>query len=1206
MGAQDREEYTQDVEMKDDAAGLGGSKTGAGILENATKAKLQDTGRRHQQNLHNPLQPRAAGPELSQHLTTSEDSTTASTHSPQQTISAQPSTGITSATFATSQSSSPSTRAIPTIDEQVDMVIKLIEQPARDKQKGYVVSTRWLYGVVARSTRTPEGITFDKSATEGDIGPVDSSELIMTIDESGFLKDEEGQPFIAMRPGLMLGQDFRVLPQEAWTLVTKWYGQSGPVITRFAHRTSAADDANCEYEIYPPIFSLLKVPSAHTAQTQKEQSQRPVRMLASRETLFQDWLRRAKELVHISSSTKVRPWKIRGGLKSTNASGMLTPAASRSASPAPGADIVASAGDTMVLDVNTFAALQIGEQREVVDLKDETANENYNGKSLTLNVAGLSRDEVVALEESATNGDWASNNVKTNFVSGKGSLGKPKFPGSGGRQSPGPGVMTRGRQRRDDRPRGMTGLSNLGNTCYMNSALQCLRSVQELTLYFLQDCWKRDLNTSNPLGHHGQVARAYADLLKSIYEEGQTSFSPTKFKTIIGRYGPNFAGYSQQDSQEFLLFLLDGLQEDLNRVHKKPYIEKPDSTDEMVRDYEVLKAFAARNWADYKARNDSVITDLFAGLYKSTVTCPVCDKVSIIFDPFSNLTLQLPVENIWTKDIWFFPLYRRPIRIDVEVDKFATVKDVKKFIADRMHVEVEKLVMSEVYKNRFYKIFNNHTIMSEAGIQKVDNIAVCELDSIPTNYNPDKRKRHSTSIFTSTRDSEDPVVDAESPEAERLLVPVFHRRRKEHSAQKPFFGEPTYIVVSREDSKSYDRILQKALGVAMTMTTTRIIDDEEISSNASVTPEGSDTVLINRDETNLETASGGRYPLRGEEAFVDVSMADAWTAIPAFLRPGAAIPNRLRYLFSIKSVSTHDNVPTGWNEINESNDYNLIPDPIATSTIHRPKRSRGSLNVVNGTSEPASSDEDDAEDIPHGPVSVNSGNSTSDSYDQVGNSTDDEASMRSAPSSVDQRKLTFQSVQLPLIHPGDAIILDWTSDSFDSLFTGAEDDSAELRGRPTWLKMDLWPDKELKAMKEKRQARRKHGVTLDDCLNEFGKSETLSENNAWYCPRCKEHRRADKKFEIWKVPDILVMHLKRFSSNRNWRDKLEIPVEYPVEGLDMTGRVIEREPGKSLIYDLIAVDNHYGGLGGGHYTAFAKNFYNGTWYEYNGESTVLA
>ena len=157
-----------------------------------------------------------------------------------------------------------------------------------------------------------------------------------------------------------------------------------------------------------------------------------------------------------------------------------------------------------------------------------------------------------------------------------------------------------------------------------------------------------------------------------------------------------------------------------------------------------------------------------------------------------------------------------------------------------------------------------------------------------------------------------------------------------------------------------------------------------------------------------------------------------------------------------------------------------------------------------------------------------------------------------------------------------------------------------MRGRATFTTIETFHDTELIAKRADRAKRRKNGITLDDCLNEFGKEEILSEADTWYCPRCKEHQRATKKFELWKTPDILVMHLKRFSSSSNRRDKLDILVDFPIDGLDLTTRVVEPQEGKQEIYDLIAVDDHWGGLGGGHYTAFAKNFIDGEWYEYNG------
>jgi len=76
-----------------------------------------------------------------------------------------------------------------------------------------------------------------------------------------------------------------------------------------------------------------------------------------------------------------------------------------------------------------------------------------------------------------------------------------------------------------------------------------------------------------------------------------------------------------------------------------------------------------------------------------------------------------------------------------------------------------------------------------------------------------------------------------------------------------------------------------------------------------------------------------------------------------------------------------------------------------------------------------------------------------------------------------------------------------------------------------------------------------------------------------------------------------VIHLKRFSYSRIYRDKLDTLVDFPIE-LDMSPWV--QGPQKiPPIYDLYAVSNHYGGMGGGHYTAYAKNKEDNKWYTFD-------
>ncbi|XP_061448570.1 ubiquitin carboxyl-terminal hydrolase 2 isoform X1 [Rhineura floridana] len=181
---------------------------------------------------------------------------------------------------------------------------------------------------------------------------------------------------------------------------------------------------------------------------------------------------------------------------------------------------------------------------------------------------------------------------------------------------------------------GLTGLRNLGNTCFMNSVLQCLSNTKELRDYCLQNQYLHDLNNKSRM--QMALMSEFAKLIQALWTSSPNeSVSPSEFKTQIQRYAPRFVGYNQQDAQEFLRFLLDGLHSEVNRVLVRPK-GSHDNLDHLLDDEK-----GRQMWMKYLAREDSRIGDLFVGQLKSSLTCSACGHCSTAFDPFWDLSLPI-------------------------------------------------------------------------------------------------------------------------------------------------------------------------------------------------------------------------------------------------------------------------------------------------------------------------------------------------------------------------------------------------------------------------------------------------------------------------------------------------------------------------------------------------------------------------------------
>ncbi|EKM81724.1 hypothetical protein AGABI1DRAFT_118809 [Agaricus bisporus var. burnettii JB137-S8] len=926
------------------------------------------------------------------------------------------------------------------------------------------------------------------AVTEQDLGPVDNAPL---LDPDGNLKQ-----------GLIDGLDVEFVPHDVWRCLAIWYGEPLHSLPRRVVPRGAAKEPTLE--LHPPRFRVLPLARPRCAL----RSDRPPCKwisLSSGDTMALLCTTLADAVkTPDQTTTPYRIWRVDPNDDGWENYGF------------PADRVWPARGKVIEESVKTLEEDGLeSEDGFVVEFKQTDGwilnDQGMQPQLPTVNLPIFNSSDGFFNKMGST-----SSSSKSRSINNSSSLTTPPKSSSSSTS------LSNSRNSRSLVP-GTLGLSNMGNTCFMNSALQCLVHTKELSDYFLSGVFEDELNADNPLGMGGAIAEAFGSLLHRIWADSgpSTSYSPREFKQVLQKFAPQFSGYQQHDSQELVAFLLDGLHEDLNRILKKPYVEKPDW--EGGGNLELVQ-LAKKSWDGYLLRNDSVIVDLFQGQYQSTLVCPECGKVSITFDPFMYLTLPIPAEKKWSHTIYYIPFdpAQSHLKIPIEINRDASFKDVRNLLGRWLNVEGDNLLTLEIFNHRFYKNLDDSVMV---GDMTENDVIVCY--GLPCNAQQSR---------TFKRQPEDP-----------LILPVFLCDAKgagqwAYSSRVSLFGYPTVVAVSPDEATDVNALY--------TVVMERLV---RYTSHY-------------RDLFNWEFVDGSGTP----EIQAKLSSEDVLDVITEIGENGDVVRVEIEEgdIVEEKAMVLDE-------EDKEPSTETAEPRYVG------PKQDVFSLRLQTGHREFGTS---------------SYGANTTHKWEPW------------------ERREELLETRGSLLRDGDALFCEFDENK-KAYYFGDQFNRFE---HARWEDFEEFIHPEYEASVQAAKEKKNKGLSLQDCLDEFTKEEELGEDDLWYCPQCKKHQQATKRFDLWKAPDVLVVHLKRFSNSRTLRDKIDAFIDFPIQDLNLEDMVRERRVAKALqaegvnieelnltnldeplIYDLFGVDEHMGGLGGGHYRAYVLNHANEEWYHFD-------
>ena len=689
------------------------------------------------------------------------------------------------------------------------------------------------------------------------------------------------------------------------------------------------------------------------------------------------------------------------------------------------------------------------------------------------------------------------------------------------------------------------GLKNLGNTCYMNTALQCINSCWELTNFFLRKNFEEKINKSNPLGYKGVLCKSYGNLLQHLWYGTSPVYSPDIFLSIISDINSTFSGRQQQDAHEFLNFLIDGLHEDLNLVVDKPSINEDKTKN--------VKTKAIIEWLNFKRRNQSVLIKLFYGQFLSKITCPnpKCQDVMNKFEPFMSVSVPLTSDNKKTDIICYFLFYNmkiKPIKIEMYFNSNCTIMALRNKISKIFNIHPFSFVVCKLDETGELKYILNHTqLISTTSEAKNKNEKPYFLLQIDPN------------IFFNTKYNEYKNLNRyRRDKFEKLNDDVL---KKEDILQKIFYTEDE--TGTPDQDKNLISYYQP-------------ISDEE-------------SVLSGKNTNKIEQPKFGniiveKYGL--SEKFILVPLFINYYDKDYFHSPKFFMITRILFIKKSKTCEDihrmvfdifRDLINMVEEEDNNGNDFEDYFNKLKSDM----KKQNYEINDTFEFQE--------EREYPYRLRYINNSSKSNKKHNRLN---------KLFPYS-DKKLSEFIDELYPLNALNKQVdgTYFFLNENQRNLINNLNKD---FQLEMTWLPQ--YRVKLYKIMNDFEELKftpvkpvEKTRIELTECFEYFMNWEKL-ENYSYKCEACKTSETPLKKIQIYKCPFYLIIHLKRFVDEKA---KINTEVNFPIRGLNLKDYIVDENDTIEKIYDLTGIMYHTGNLQYGHYYAACYNIKHRRWFLYN-------